>query len=299
MLFRNITLEDRFLFQKYINNTGCAYDSFAYWYGWSENGNILIAEDDQAIYIKTFYYDKGGTYLVPFVKSAQISIIDSLNKVKQLSNSGRLLACESVRQRIETDCPGIAFFEVFRDMSEYIYKTADLINLEGHIYRGKRNRINSFIKNHVALEWVEYKPELLNVCLELYKTWEKGKVPEVNEDFSALAAEGAEHLALQRTLTWADSLNIKACLVKEGKKFIGLTVGEQISADTVLIHFEKCHPEYRDLYAWINREFLRRCWQHTTYVNREEDLGEEGLRRSKISYNPISFAQHYWVNFVQ
>ena len=93
-------------------------------------------------------------------------------------------------------------------------------------------------------------------------------------------------------------MNIKACLVKEEDKVIGLTVGEQISPEMVMIHFEKCHPDYRDLYAWLNREFLRRCWSQALYVNREEDLGEEGLRRAKLSYNPVDFSRHYWANFV-
>ncbi|MGM9999265.1 MAG: DUF2156 domain-containing protein [Candidatus Bruticola sp.] len=299
MQFRNINLEDKFLFQKYINDTGCVYDSFAYWYGWAENGNILVAEDEQALYIKTYYYNSSGIYLSPFVKSAHTSIKGPLEKIKKLCAGHRLLVCESARRCIENDCPGAMSFAASRDLAEYIYKTADLINLEGHVYRGKRNRINSFVKKHANLEWVEYTPELLDVCLELDKTWENSKASEGSEDFSAIVAGEAEHLALKRTLAKANYLNVRACLVKDVNKFIGLTVGEQISADTVLIHFEKCHPDYRDLYAWINREFLRRCWEHTTYVNRAEDLGEEGLRRAKLSYNPVSFSQHYWADFVQ
>lgn len=298
MYFRQIELKDKSPFQQYIRNTNCVYDSFAYWYGWSEDGKILVAEDEEAIYIKTFYYDQEGVYLAPFVKDPKLSISNSLRKVQAMSGQGRLLICEASKQKIEADCPGLMHFEDSRDLSEYIYKVADLINLEGHIYRSKRNRISSFVKKYPNLECLDYTPELFDVCMALDKAWEIDKQFETEDDFAALAAREAERTALKRTLAHADFLNIKACLVKEEDKVIGLTVGEQISPEMVMIHFEKCHPDYRDLYAWLNREFLRRCWSQALYVNREEDLGEEGLRRAKLSYNPVDFSRHYWANFV-
>lgn len=298
MHFRQINLEDKLLFQQYIHDTNCVYDSFAYWYGWSEEGKILVAEDEEALYIKTFYYDEQGVYLAPFLKDSRLSILNSLRKVQEMSGQDRLLVCEASKQKIEADCPGFMSFEDSRDLSEYIYKVSDLINLEGHVYRGKRNRISSFVKKHPNLECVDYTPELFNVCMDLDKEWEINKSFENEEDFAALAAREAERTALRRTLAHADLLNVKACLVKEEDKVIGLTVGEQVSPEMAMIHFEKCHPDYRDLYAWLNREFLRRCWSQAVYVNREEDLGEEGLRRAKLSYNPVAFSKHYWASFI-
>ncbi len=298
MRFRQIELKDKSLFQRYIHNTNCVYDSFAYWYGWSEGGRILVAEDEEALYIKTFYYDQEGVYLAPFLKDPNTSIYNSLRKVQEMSPQRSLLVCEAAKQKIEADCPGLMNFEDSRDLSEYIYKVADLINLEGHIYRSKRNRISSFVKKYPNLACIDYTPELFKVCMDLDKAWEVDKLPESEDDFAALAAREAERNALRRTLAQADFLNVKACLVEEEGKVIGLTVGEQTSPDMVMIHFEKCHPDYRDLYAWLNREFLRRYWSGAVYVNREEDLGEEGLRRAKLSYNPVVFSKHYWTNFI-
>ena len=236
MRFRQIELNDKSLFQQYIHDTNCVYDSFAYWYGWSEDGKILVAEDEEALYIKTFYYDEEGVYLAPFVKDPSASIDNSLRKVQEMSGQSNLLVCEASKQKIEADCPGLMHFEDSRDLSEYIYKVSDLINLEGHIYRSKRNRISSFVKKHPNLECINYTSELFDVCMDLDKAWEIEKEPESEEDFAALAAREAERTALKRTLAQADLLNVKACLVREEGTVIGLPVGAQTPLDTVMIH---------------------------------------------------------------
>jgi len=64
------------------------------------------------------------------------------------------------------------------------------------------------------------------------------------------------------------------------------TVGEKLNAETVVIHLEKANPEIRGLFAAINQSFLEGSWQDTPWVNREQDLGEPGLRKAKLSYHP-------------
>ncbi len=78
-------------------------------------------------------------------------------------------------------------------------------------------------------------------------------------------------------------------------KIEAFTCGEVLNEDTAVIHMEKGNTEIRGLYQMINREFCRHAWPHMTYINREEDMGIEGLRRAKKSYNPVKLINKYEV----
>lgn len=69
-------------------------------------------------------------------------------------------------------------------------------------------------------------------------------------------------------------------------EIIAITLGEPLTADTFVVHFEKAYAEIQGAYPMINREFVKHELSGYTYVNREEDLGVEGLRKAKLSYHP-------------
>ena len=68
--------------------------------------------------------------------------------------------------------------------------------------------------------------------------------------------------------------------------------------DTIVIHFEKGDTRFKGIYQAINKHFLAAQENRFTFVNREQDLGDEGLRKAKLSYNPVTFMQKYDVEFV-
>ena len=70
------------------------------------------------------------------------------------------------------------------------------------------------------------------------------------------------------------------------EKVVAFSLGEPLNPDTALIHLEKANPEFSGSYAVINQEFCQNAWSDFTYTNREQDLGESGLRQSKLSYYP-------------
>ena len=75
-------------------------------------------------------------------------------------------------------------------------------------------------------------------------------------------------------------------------KIVAFSIGEMLNDDTAIIHFEKSDPTIRGLYQVINHEFVVHAWPHTTYINREEDMGIPGLRHSKESYNRRKIRRH-------
>ena len=73
------------------------------------------------------------------------------------------------------------------------------------------------------------------------------------------------------------------------------TIGENINENMAVIHIEKANPEIRGLYPYINQQFLVHEFKDVEFVNREEDLGIEGLRKAKLSYHPCKFVEKYTV----
>ncbi|MBQ7528577.1 DUF2156 domain-containing protein [bacterium] len=295
--FRDITLEDRDLFASVINNYYCVHDSFIYWYAWGGEGKIQFAEDEEALYLKTFYTDSEGRFLAPYLKDRSRSIRGPLEKVRQLTGDINYLWVPEVNKNIiERDCPDMMEFTLSRDFSEYIYNVADLIKLEGHVYRGKRNRIRSFLRRFSNMIYLPYEDKYKFECLNLDRDWQTDKDEHeliLDEEHES---RNREYFALKRVLDNFEILGAKGCVILDGdraNRIAGFSVGSQLNAEMADIHFEKCHPDYRDMYAYLRHEFLSHCWSHMPYVNCEEDMGDQGLRTSKLSYNPVKLAKQY------
>jgi hypothetical protein len=78
---------------------------------------------------------------------------------------------------------------------------------------------------------------------------------------------------------------------------VAYTIAEKLDEDTVVVHYEKGCPDYKGVYQAINQMFLENLDGNFKWVNREQDLGEEGLRQAKLSYNPVGFLKKYRVSF--
>jgi hypothetical protein len=91
------------------------------------------------------------------------------------------------------------------------------------------------------------------------------------------------------------TLGCKGALIKVDGAFEAFTVGEMLNKDTAVIHIEKAKDSIDGLYTLINQQFAQREWSQTTYINREQDLGLEGMRRSKLSYHPVRLIEKYTV----
>ncbi|WP_147821572.1 DUF2156 domain-containing protein [Salidesulfovibrio onnuriiensis] len=175
-----------------------------------------------------------------------------------------------------------------RDQWDYVYSVEELVALRGNKFHKKKNLLNQFAKNY---EW-EYKPMCaarIDQVLTMQAEWIKWF--EENNPSEALVAENT---AITRVLTNFDNIGglFGATLNCDGK-VIAYTVAEPLCQDTVVIHFEKGNVAYKGIYQAINQMFLKNDAPEYTYVNREQDLGDEGLRKAKLSYNPTLFLKKF------
>ena len=171
-----------------------------------------------------------------------------------------------------------------RDQSDYIYLAQDLIQLKGRKYHRKRNHIKQFNEKYSS-QYIPLTSEWVPECLRLETDWCDLRHCET------IPGLLNESLAIKEAFTHFELLGVKGGAILIKGKLEAFALGEPLNGDTVVIHLEKANPAYEGLYSLINQAFLQNQWSGCTYVNREQDLGEEGLRKAKESYFP-----HHMVN---
>jgi hypothetical protein len=171
-----------------------------------------------------------------------------------------------------------------RDNSDYVYRTLDLIQLSGRKYHKKKNLLNRFTKNY-TFEYRHLDIELVECLLDMQEKW--CQIKECTDKPDLLA----EDYAIYEGLTHFEELDYQGGAIKINSTIEAFSLGEPLNSDTAVIHFEKANPEIPGLYNAINQLFCSNEWSNIKYINREQDLGIEGLRKAKKSYNP-----HHMVN---
>ncbi len=173
-----------------------------------------------------------------------------------------------------------------RAQFDYVHDVKELIELRGKKFHDKRNHVNKF-RSHYKYEYITLTQDLIGECLEFEDYW-----CEVKECEKHPALE-KERCAVLQMLNNFKALNIKGGAIRTGGKIAAVTLGEKILPDTLVIHVEKATPEIPGVYQIINQEFLMHEAGDCRFVNREQDLGVEGLRKAKMSYNPVRFVKKY------
>ena len=175
-----------------------------------------------------------------------------------------------------------------RDNFDYVYTVQELIELKGRKFHDKKNRVNRFRADY-QYEYLPLNPGRIDECIEFEHYWcevrDCGKYPGLEK----------ERCAILEMLNNFGSLDMQGGIIKTGGKIAALTLGEKMLSDTFVIHVEKAHAHIPGLYQVINQEFLIHEAGDCRYVNREQDLGEKGLRNAKMSYNPLGFIRKYRV----
>ena len=186
------------------------------------------------------------------------------------------------KERLERLFPGKFEFEEEIDIEDYIYDAEKMRTLKGRKLSKKRNHINAFKAEYPDYELVPLSEENINLAWDFVEHWCGQRNCETGVDDSLLC----ERQAICDALFKFSDLDFKGLMIRVDGRIVALTFGEMVNNDTVVVHVEKAFPDYRGLYPLINQEFQNYYWQEAKYVNREEDMGLEGLRAAKRSYYP-------------
>lgn len=295
MILKEITIEDKEIFDSYFRlaQPEVSEMTFTNLFMWRNFYNIRYTVLDDLLCIMSFP-GKGQPFaFMPLGKTNRDNLKNAVGVLKKyFTDNGKILTLKRVRERdAELLKPfsareGIVYD---RDNSDYLYMTKNLIELTGKKYHGKRNHINKFLKLY-EYEYVTIQSESISECKRIMDLWCSERSCEDHKD------QYCEKIANNEALNNFGSLGCKGALIKVNGRFEAFTAGELLNDDTVVIHIEKANSKIEGLYTFINQQFLLHEWSGTTHVNREQDLGIEGLRKAKLSYNPAGFVNKYIIN---
>jgi hypothetical protein len=175
-----------------------------------------------------------------------------------------------------------------RNNSDYVYLTRDLVDLSGNKYHRKKNHLNQFMKRYDF----EYRPldvNLVERVLGMQETWCQMRECVLNPELLA------EDFAVREALGFFGELGYQGGAILVDSRVEAFSLGEALNEDTAVIHIEKANPQIQGLYAAMNQIFCKETWSGFTYINREQDMGVEGLRKAKESYYPHHMVNKYSV----
>ncbi len=174
-----------------------------------------------------------------------------------------------------------------RDNFEYLYLRTDLAELPGKNFQKKRNLVNAFIKIYEPEE-IEIKILDKNTskdALYVLDEWRQGKCEHRDYDSAKEGIELHELLGFSGLVFYAKGIPVGYCqgeILADGKSFA--------------VHFEKAIDKHKGIYQYINQELAKTIPKNITYINREQDLGNEGLRQAKMTYRPVDFVKLFSIN---
>lgn len=195
------------------------------------------------------------------------------------------LVSENNFGKLEQWYPGRFQIDYNRDWADYIYEKEKLATLSGSKLHSKRNHINRFIEKYPDYIYEKINESNYRDCIEYAHKWMVNNNKEQDE------SKAYEEKIIIKALENREKLGVIGALIRVEGEVIAFTLGERLSNDTFVVHFEKAEADIQGAYAIINRDFVRNELSDFRYVNREEDLGIEGLRKAKLSYHPAFLQQ--------
>jgi hypothetical protein len=175
-----------------------------------------------------------------------------------------------------------------RNSFDYLYVRNELAELPGNRFHKKKNRINYFTTRH-SHEVDLFSSKHLCGCLQLLDEWGRVAEMEGNRSFSL------EMDATVEALSRAETLGLSGVVVVVENKVRAFAVGERLNRETAVCHFEKADHFMEGISQLVNREFSRLLFTDCRFINREQDLGEPGLRNAKLSYHPVELIKKFRV----
>ena len=282
--FREVAIEDKSRLQPMLlqeKNRGCEY-TFGNVILWSKVYATKVAYYEEGAVIR---HDRHGAgYLFPIgeynLKTIVELMLEDARSLKHEERFSILAAEEEDYIRLNEIFPDRFTFRQERDYAEYMYLGENLRELPGKKYHNKRNHIARFIDKHPNFSFNPITKDNIHRVSQMNDRWSEmyGNISNVSlsEEMSMVK------VALKHFF----EIGLDGGFIESEGEILAYSMGEPINETTYCIHIEKAFHEIQGSYGIINREFARHFCKDYLYINREDDVGDEGLRRAKLSYYP-------------
>lgn len=268
---------------------GCEY-SFVNLYLWGRQQAAKVG-NDLVIFSQ---YNRKSVYLFPAgpddkKKTLDAIIADAVKRGIGCRLSGLNQDDYALLERLY---PGRFTIHFDRDSFDYVYAIDDLADLAGRKYQKKRNHLNRFRSEHPLYRLEPMTEENLPLVRDLTARWYEARLAE-----NPMGDFQLERNALDRAFRHFGELGMEGLLLWDGDNLLAMAMGSFLNPTTFDIHFEKALDRTDGTYAAINQGFaawLREKHPLLRYLNREDDMGIEGLRKAKLSYCPDHMVEKSW-----
>ncbi len=290
--FAHITLADKPLYEAYLkeeSDRGCEF-SFANLYLWGRQ-RFAVVHGQIALFSQ---FDRRSVYPYPLGSGDKKDVLDAIiADAHERDIPCRITGLsDKARETIEQLYPEKFRFHCDEGSFDYVYSIDDLADLSGKKYHAKRNHLNRFLENCPEYTVEAFCEENVSKVKQMLEEWYSARMSEnPNADFHM------EHAALSKALRDYRELEMEGLVLFDGERVIAFTLASRLSKDTFDVHFEKARSDIQGAYAAINREFaryIREKYPEVKYLDREEDMGLEGLRKAKQSYYPHHMVKKCW-----
>lgn len=283
MMFKLVSLEDKPIIDKYLkyNTSRSCEQSFANVYLWKREYPMEYGILEDCLVYRTM--DAVPSYCFP------VGCGDKKNVIKALME-----ACEDRRlpfqmggvtkeqfQQLEQWFPDTFQVEYNRGYADYIYETEKLQTLAGKKLHGKRNHVNRFLRTYDDWSYEPITEENLEECFQMALVWRNENGCEEDEE------KNAEMCVTMNALRLYRELGLLGGVLRVNKQVVAFAIGEPVCSDTFVVHIEKALTDIEGVYPMINQQFAIHGAKGYQYINREDDLDEEGMRQAKLSYHPV------------
>lgn len=291
--FQSLKLEDKPRFDAILQNCGvrgCEY-SFVNLYLWGRQ-KAAFYKDHLVLFSQ---FNRKSVYLFPVGEGDLAPVIEAVIHDAQM----RGIPCRFTGlthddcAKLESLFPGRFRYHIDRDAFDYVYAIEDLSELKGRRFQKKRNHLNRFRADHPHARLVPITDENTPAVQEMVERWYDLRLQEnPHGDYHM------ERAALGKALRNRKALGMEGLLLMEEDKLLAMAMGSRLNSDTFDIHFEKALEANDGTYAAINQgfaQYLREKHPDIVWLDREDDMGLEGLRKAKMSYNPERMIEKSWV----
>lgn len=260
---------------------------------WQKLYNLQLCESENTLTLSADYEGEGHCFSVPIGSG-------------DLASVARVIyaECKEKGERcIFSDVPeeAVGFLrsvfgeerviaEHFEDWDDYVYEATDLIEFAGKKFSAQRNNVNKFGRACPNATFVPITRENFDIASDFLKNY----VAENCDKTPSGQNECCADLAL---IDKYFDLDLRGGIMLDGDRVIAISIGEKIG-DTLFVHVEKALTEYQGIYQAVVQNFAKMYATDVKHINREEDDGVEGLRKSKLSYRPVFMLKKHSVEIM-
>ena len=295
--FKPVTLCDKPWVDELVRaeNSRSADFNFGNIYIWDKHYRQLISRCGERM-LTRLRYEGHPAFAFPIGSGPLRPAIEALRNYTAALNCPLFLYGVTAEHRalLEREYPGAFAFEEDTENCDYLYLAERLSTYAGKALHGKKNHCNRFEAEH---DWsfVPLSRELIPACLDMLAVWDEENAARLDKSVAF------EHDAILRALAAYERLELEGGVLYAEGKVVGFTMGEMCADDCFDVHFEKAEGSINGAYPMVCRELTRLLLARhpgLVYINREDDMGLEPLRRSKLSYKPEYLLTKYSARWI-